>query len=98
MVGLLTVSKVSKYGWETVLPPVLDALGGADDSLDIFSLLVGSSGGGGGGGQGGGAVALSGVTIRLQVSCDLPIQVEAEGPVVSCTEQIAVDIHRPPPD
>ena len=81
MESLITVSKKSSVGWDSVLPSVIAALGGASEQLEA-SGLPGSSpdereesaaaAGSGSSNRGGGS-------IRLQVSQKLPIQVEASG-------------------
>jgi len=73
MGSILTVSKSSSASWETVLPPVIEALGGSTERLLSSGLpsaadRVKSD-----------ASPVGGVAIRLQVSQKLPIQVEASG-------------------
>jgi hypothetical protein len=68
---LLTISKSSGASWEAVLPPVVEALGGAGDALAASGSLLPSAGAT--------SVASGGVAIRLQMSQKLPIQVEASG-------------------
>mmetsp|Transcript_26149 Transcript_26149/g.87120 ORF Transcript_26149/g.87120 Transcript_26149/m.87120 type:complete len:469 (+) Transcript_26149:128-1534(+) len=71
---LLTISKEAAASWESVLPPVVDALGGASDALAASGSLLPSSP------VGAAAPAVTGgVAVRLQVSQKIPIQVEAAG-------------------
>ena len=70
--ALLTVSKVPSASWEAVLPPVIEAFGGASASLEASGLP--SFGASNAPPATAGAVA-----IRLQLSQKLPIQVEASG-------------------
>ena len=69
---LITVSKAPKASWESVLPPVIAALGGSSDRLRESGLP--SSGE-----ANAPRASTGGVSIRLQVSQGLPIQVEAAG-------------------
>ena len=69
---LITVSKVPTASWESVLPPVIAALGGSSDRLRESGLP--SSGG-----ANAPRSSVGGVSIRLQISQGLPIQVEAAG-------------------
>lgn len=72
----LTVNKVSSAGWGTVLPAVIEALGGPSSKLEASGLPSSSSSAPAATGA---AAASSGVSIRLQISLGLPIQVEANG-------------------
>ena len=72
--NMLTVNKVAAAQWEAVLPSVVEALGGASEALAASGLQPATDGGAAGGGASSG-----GVSIRLQVSQKLPIQVEASG-------------------
>lgn len=76
---VLTVSKTPSASWENVLPPVVEALGGAGDVLAASGSLLPSPAG-----ATTEARITGGVTIRLQVSMGLPIQVEAVGWSGSC--------------
>ena len=54
------------------VPAAVEALGGAADSLDPLTLLMASGGDGGSSWQ---RSEMDGITIRLQVSNGIPIQV-----------------------
>ena len=69
---LLTVSKTPSVAWDAVLPKVIEALGGSSEKLAASGLPKA-------GGVEKTSSASGGVTIRLQVSQKLPIQVEAIG-------------------
>ena len=80
MESALTVNKRASATWPRVLSEVLPALGGATEALLADPKLLGALG----------AVSapasakptgssVGGVTVRLQVSCGMPIQVEAVG-------------------
>ena len=71
---LLTISKDAQASWEMVLPPVVEALGGAAEALAASESLLPASAAGLGE-----APVMGAVTIRLQVSQRMPIQVEAAG-------------------
>jgi len=82
MEAVLTVNKLPRTEWATILPPILKALGGASESLlqsDQLRSLMLASGAPGSGGNLAASVASAGVKIRLQASIGLPIQVEAVG-------------------
>ena len=72
---VVTLNKKPSAKWEAVLPPAIEALGGGSSllSLDEMAGLLSI------GGNDDTAPSLGGVTIRLQVSQKLPIQVEASG-------------------
>jgi hypothetical protein len=71
----VTVIKSPRAAWETILPLVIDALGGADQ--DVVGLALKGSAPTA---QDSATAVLGGVRIRLQASLGVPIQVEAEGP------------------
>ena len=73
---LLTISKSPSASWESVLPRVVEALGGAGEELAASGSLMPSPKGSDAASAAG---AAGGVTIRLQLSQRLPIQIEASG-------------------
>jgi len=75
---LVTISKRPSAAWESLLPQVIEALGCSDTALRLTT-QTGGSAGAFFGGAASPAGATRGVTIRLQVSQKLPIQVEASG-------------------
>lgn len=72
MTEMLTVNKLPSASWEAVLPQVIEALGGSTEKLGASGLpSIGA--------DAPAPPAVGGVTIRLQVSQSMPIQVEATG-------------------
>jgi len=74
---LLTVSKASSARWDRVLPSLIEALGGASGLLGggpLGDIDIDAQGA-----AAAPSAASAGVSIRLQVSQKLPIQVEAAG-------------------
>ena len=73
----VTVIKSPRAAWESILPAVIEALGGAHQDFSPTALTALSSLGGPQ--EDKRAAAVGGVTIRMQVSLGVPIQVEATG-------------------
>jgi hypothetical protein len=71
---MLTVSKDPRASWESVLPTVVDSLGGPGEALAASGSLLPTSAVGTAE-----ASVAGGVSIRLQVSQKMPIQIEAAG-------------------
>ena len=70
----VTVMKTPSAAWESILPLVIKALGGADPALATTSLIPSTSSF-----RDKGATAVGGITVRMQGSLGVPIQVEAMG-------------------
>eukprot|EP00903_Cladosiphon_okamuranus_P014534 g13481.t1 len=70
----LCINKKPSAKWDAIVPAAVEALGGAADSLDPLTLLMASGGDGRSSWQ---RSEMDGITIRLQVSNGIPIQVEA---------------------
>ncbi|CAM9967235.1 unnamed protein product [Discosporangium mesarthrocarpum] len=73
------VNKIPTARWDDIVAAAVDALGGATAGLDALSLLA-PAGGGSAGSSEGVRSEMDGISIRLQISNGVPIQVEACAP------------------